>query len=460
MGSETVGGRASGLRESRYNVVFEQHDRAWVYNGLSGKVMSLSADEWVATREFLAGSERFPAVELLRDLTLGRMLVKDDLDEVELLERRYRAGTGDRTSFALTIVTSLGCNFDCPYCFQVKPRAILDDETVGLLVEVLEEQLPAIAQFQVTWFGGEPLLATDRIDDLSQAFIERCDAAGVRYSANIVTNGYLLTRDVAQRLRDARVGSAQITLDGPAETHDLMRPLRSGRGTFDVILDNVVACADLIPIAIRVNLDTGNAGQYERLLDQLVERGLAGRITVHPGRIVAYDEGIGAPSESYQPQCLTVPQFATVEREFRAAARERGLASAQLPQPVPTPCTAVRVNELVVGANGELYKCWDSVGNQQEEIGHLRSWKDPNDRVLKWLRYDPFTDEGCRGCIALPTCMGGCAHHAMLDRTGDSKCSTFRTTYRQQVEDYAASAEAADATGLRHALLPLTPVER
>jgi hypothetical protein len=56
--------------------------------------------------------------------------------------------------------------------------------------------------------------------------------------------------------------------------------------------------------------------------------------------------------------------------------------------------------------------------------------------------------------------MGGCAHHAMLDRTGDSKCSTFRTTYRQQVEDYAASAEAADATGLRHALLPLTPVER
>ncbi len=419
--------------------------------------MSLSADEWAATRAFLAGSESFPAVELLRDLTLGRMLVEDDLDEVGLLERRYRAGTGGRTSFALTIVTSLGCNFDCPYCYQVKPRAILDDETVALLVDVLDEQLPTITQFAVTWFGGEPLLATERIDDLSHAFIERCDAAGVAYSANIVTNGYLLTRDVAQRLRDARVGSAQITLDGPAEIHDLMRPLRSGRGTFDVILDNVVACADLIPIAIRVNLDTANAGHYQRLLDQLVERGLAGRITVYPGRIVAYDEGIGAPSESYQPQCLTLPQFATVEREFRAAARERGLASAQLPQPVPSPCTAVRANELVVGANGELYKCWDSVGNDEEVIGHLRSWKDPNDRVLKWLHYDPFTDEGCRSCIALPTCMGGCAHHAMLDRAGDSKCSTFRTTYRQQVEDYAASAEAADATGLRHALLPLTP---
>jgi uncharacterized protein len=237
-----------------------------------------------------------------------------------------------------------------------------------------------------------------------------------------------------------------------------MRPLRNGKGTFDVILDNVVACADILPISIRVNLDAANAPAYESLIDQLVERGLAGRVTVHPGRLVAYDEGIGAPSESYRQACFTLPEFATVEREFLAYARTRGLASVDLPQPVSTPCTAVRVNELVVGANGELYKCWDSVGNHREVVGHLRSWRDPNDRVLKWLRYDPFADEGCRGCVALPTCMGGCAHHAMNDRAGDSKCSTFRTTYREQVADFARAADAAGATGLRHALLPLLPV--
>jgi len=453
MSSETAtGGSTARLRESRYNVVVEHRDRVWVYNGVSGQLIGLSGDDWVATRAFLAGSADHPSVELLRDLTLGRMIVNDDLDELEMLERRFRTGTTDRTTFGLTIVTSLGCNFDCPYCFQVKPRAILDEESVGLMIAVLEEQLPTITAFRVTWFGGEPLLATDRIYSLSDAFIERCDAADVRYSANIVTNGYLLTPDVAQHLRDARVDDVQITLDGPAGTHDLMRPLRNGRGTFDVILDNVVACADLVRIGIRVNLDTGNAGQYERLLDQLVERGLAGRVSVRPGRIVAYDEGIGAPSETYRPTCFTLPEFAGVEREFLAAARERGLASAQLPQPVPTPCTAVRANELVVGANGELYKCWDSVGNEHEVIGHLRSWKDPNDRVLKWLRYDPFTDQGCRSCIALPTCMGGCAHDQMTD-PGDSKCSTFRLTHRRQVEEYVAAAEAAGVEpGLRRAL--------
>ncbi|HEY5629533.1 MAG TPA: radical SAM protein, partial [Candidatus Limnocylindrales bacterium] len=241
-------------------------DRVWVYNGLSGQVISLSSDEWAATQAFLAGSERFPAVELLRDLTLGRMIVTHDIDELETLERRYRAGTADRTSFGLTIVTSLGCNFDCPYCFQVKPRAILDDETVGLLVGVLDQQLPTIERFEVTWFGGEPLLGAERLYELSDAFIRRCDAAGVAYAAGIVTNGYLLTPDVARRLRDLRVGRAQVTLDGPAETHDLMRPLRNGKGTFEVILDNVVACADILPISIRVNLDTANATAYESLI--------------------------------------------------------------------------------------------------------------------------------------------------------------------------------------------------
>jgi uncharacterized protein len=262
----------------------------------------------------------------------------------------------------------------------------------------------------------------------------------VDYAAAIVTNGYLLTPEVARRLKVLEVRRAQITLDGPAETHNRMRPLRNGRGTFDVVLENVVACADLLPISVRVNLDASNAGEYLQLLDLLVERGLAGRVTVNPGQIVAYPDQAGAPSETYRPHCFTMPEFAEVEREFLAAAYQRGLAKPKLPKPIASPCTAVRINELVVGARGELYKCYDNVGDPREVIGHLRSWQDPNDRVLKWLRYDPFADEGCRSCIALPTCMGGCAHNEMTF-PGDSKCSTFRLTHRRQVEEYAAAAE-------------------
>jgi uncharacterized protein len=446
------------MRPSRYNVVVERGDRVWVHNGLSGVTLAVDSGEWRDLHRFLDGGDRAPSFETLRALTGARMIVNDDTDEVGVLERRYRSSTTDRTTFALTIVTSLGCNFDCPYCFEAKVPSILDEETERLLLEVLDEQLPTLTSFFVTWYGGEPLLGQDRLDRLSVAFLERTAAAGVDYVASIVTNGYLLTPDTASRLRDLGIRSAQITLDGPPETHNRMRPLVSGRPTFEVILDNIERCADLLPVVVRVNLDTSNAAEAERLLELLADRGLGGRITVNPGRIIPVDDGAGAPSESYAPTCFTVPEFARIERTFLARARELGLASAELPQPVGSPCTAVRANELVVGARGELYKCWDSVGNHREVVGHLRSWHDPNDRVLKWLRYDPFTDEGCRSCIALPSCMGGCAHHARLDPGGDSKCSTFRTTYREQVEEYAAAAEAGETPGLQHALLPLTPV--
>ena len=446
------------MRQSRYNVVVGRGERTWIHNGLSGQVVEVDTGVWQDALAFLSGDHgRLPAVETLRDLTRARMLVSDDTDEVATLERRYRTGTADRSSFALTIVSSLGCNFDCPYCFENKPAALLDEETERLLLEVLDAQLPTIERFHVTWYGGEPLLAQDRIDRLSEAFIERTAAAGVRYAARIVTNGYLLTPPVARRLRTLQVRNAQVTLDGPAETHDLMRPLRNGRGTFEVILDNVVACADLLPITVRVNLDASNADEYLRLLDLLVERGLAGKVSVNAGRIVAYPDQAGAPSETYRSRCFTLPEFAEVERAFLGAAYERGLAKPTLPKPVATPCTAVHVNELVVGARGELYKCFDSVGDAREVVGHLRSWQDPNDRVLKWLRYDPFADEDCRSCIALPTCMGGCAHNQMTD-PGDSKCSTFRLTHRRQVEEYAAAAEAGTLATPVHGQLPIVAV--
>ena len=104
----------------------------------------------------------------------------------------------------------------------------------------------------------------------------------------------------------------------------------------------------------------------------------------------------------------------------------------------------MRANELVVGSRGELYKCWDSVGNSREVIGHVRDWNDLNGRLGKWLRYDPFTNPECRTCIALPVCMGGCAHHAMDANQYENRCGTFRHTYREQVD---AFVEAVNADG-------------
>ncbi|MGE0541760.1 MAG: SPASM domain-containing protein [Dehalococcoidia bacterium] len=61
-------------------------------------------------------------------------------------------------------------------------------------------------------------------------------------------------------------------------------------------------------------------------------------------------------------------------------------------------------------------------------IGDIRDYQNRNGRLVKWPTYDLFADSACRGCIALPVCMGGCAHHAMDLRQYENRCGTFRHT--------------------------------
>lgn len=422
------------MRESRYNIWVDDGATRYAYNGLSGRIVSVPVEKWAPISAFIAGQNRADVdAPLLHELVAARMIVTDDTDELALLRERYRLTRRNADTFQLTIVTSLGCNFDCPYCFEAKHPSLLDEAVQERLLLLVETKLAAVRRLSVLWYGGEPLVGLSALLRLSDEFLARTAAAGTEYTAAIITNGYLLTAAVAGELRDRGVRSAQVTLDGPPETHDRRRPLANGRATFATILSNLVAVADILPVSIRVNLDDGNVGEYERLLQILASAGLAGRVDVRPAQVVAPKANPRSPSATYQGSCRSTAHFAAVERRFFAVAAALGFGTPGLPRPVGAPCTAVRDNELVVGSRGELYKCTETVGDPAEVVGNLLSWPRAGDRRLRWLTYDPFADDECRTCPALPVCMGGCAYHAMDGGLRDSRCSTFRFTHREQI---------------------------
>jgi uncharacterized protein len=430
------------MKESSYNIWVERSGSSYVYNGISGGVLRMSQDERAAVQRVLndAGA-RDCSPKLLERMAIGRMVVPDDADEIELLANRYAATRYDTSRFALTVVTSLGCNFDCPYCFEAKHPSIMSDDVIAAVLDLLDSQLPHISDFDVTWFGGEPLVGKRALLTLSDRFIARCDEAGVAYSANITTNGYLLDEATCIALRDRRVGSVQVCLDGPPEIHDRMRPLGNGRPTFWRIVRNLRHAIDYFPISVRMNVDAENILRAEELLRILCDEGLSGKLTVYPGQIVGVNDGSPSPSATYRPPCLTNGEFADAELAFTELATKYGFGAPSLPAPSGAPCTAVRQNELVVGSEGELYKCWDSVGNKQAVTGTIFDYSNPNGRMRRWLDYDPFSDEECTSCIALPVCMGGCAHHGMDVLQHENRCSTFRHTYQEQVLAFVQHAE-------------------
>jgi len=87
-------------------------------------------------------------------------------------------------------------------------------------------------------FGGEPLLnAKGAVHLLQQARTLRLR------SAEMATNGTLLTAAVAHRLAEAGLTRLQITFDGDPTSHDTLRVTRNGRPTFDKILRNIRAAS-------------------------------------------------------------------------------------------------------------------------------------------------------------------------------------------------------------------------
>jgi uncharacterized protein len=218
----------------------------------------------------------------------------------------------------------------------------MDKEVQELILQAVEDQLPSISRFRVNWYGGEPLVGKKPLLLLSDAFIDRCNRAGVSYSASMTSNGFLLDEQTCMQLRDRKVESLQVCLDGPPDTHDRMRPLVSGKGTFWQIVENLRIAVNLLNITIRVNLNKQNFAHAEKLLQILSSEGFAGKLSVYAAQIVAVNDGAASPSATYKVCCFTNPDFAQAELEFVELANRYGFAQHSLPGAVGTPCTAVR----------------------------------------------------------------------------------------------------------------------
>lgn len=435
------------MRASRYNTWVRADGRHFVHNGVSGALVGLTDDERAVVDRFLSDPEYDVSgyVPLLEALVRARILVADAIDELAVLQQRYHRSRHATNSLRLTIVTSLGCNFACPYCFEAKEPALLLDEVADAIVDRVEAALPDLEQLGVTWFGGEPLLGKRQLLDLSGRLVGMCTRGAVKYSASIITNGWHLDGPTAKQLADHHVRSAQITLDGPPDVHDRRRPRIGGASTFWTIVDNLREAVEHLRIVVRINVDADNVGDVEPLVALLAQEGLAGKVSLSPSRLLGNASNPLAPLATYCGCAMNKAAFASFESSFHELARRYGFSGGRLPGPVSTPCTAVNANDLVIGAHGELWKCWDDVGDTSQAFGTIFDWDPSDDRRLKWLRYDPFDDPQCASCIALPGCMGGCAYLAMSSDDRDEQCSTFRFNRRERVEA-AVSALLASGT--------------
>lgn len=108
------------------------------------------------------------------------------------------------------------CNLQCKHCYISPNRVELSTNEAKEFLDQILELNKDYSLFRIVFIGGEPLLRKDIFQLISYV-----TSKGIR--ADLATNGTLLTDSIAKKLKENKITSVQISLDGLEKTHDYIR---------------------------------------------------------------------------------------------------------------------------------------------------------------------------------------------------------------------------------------------
>ncbi|MGH3713915.1 MAG: radical SAM protein [Micromonosporaceae bacterium] len=397
-----------------------------------------------ATAECLAAG-RTPAYGISELASLG-LLVPRDRDEAAEVIAAGQAARRTNTTRRFVIMPTAYCNMGCTYCGQEHRRGTDAGRHRDQIVARVEAAVTSgrYDTADVRWFGAEPLMGYAVLRDLSRRFVALADRHGVRYSSKLVTNGVLLDgRKLAALAGECRVGTIEVTIDGPPAAHDASRPLKSGQSSYHRIVAAIRGALDdpeldQLRFRVRTNIGVNNAGQAAGFAAAMRDAGLAHpRVFFYPAPVHPWGNDVSRVAVSYQ-------ELARVELTWLAAYLAHGLTCGLLPTGTASlVCVAVDPHSEVIAPDGRIYSCTEQPlvpGSEDREVAQLGSLppdqRRPDGDFDDWYDTVQSDETGCRTCRILPVCGGQCPK---LWREGSAPCPTLKTNLPDRLDLYATS---------------------
>lgn len=316
------------------------------------------------------------------------------------------------------------CNLHCMHCYadsfdRPYPGELTTAEAKEMIQDLADFGVPVLLLS-----GGEPLYREDLFE-----LAEEAHRLGIR--TTLSTNGTLITKEVAQRIKDSGFGYVGISLDGIGPLHD---KFRGKRGAFDAAVRGFRNCTAVGQrVGLRLTLTRRTYEQMPAIFD-LVEQENIDRVCFYHlvysgrGRRIAGDalsheetrkavdyifsRALDFHQRGLEKEILTVDNHADGPYLYLKVAREQGEARAQ------------EVWDLLVrnGGNnsGVAIGHMDNVGNVHPDqftwsidLGNVRGrpfsriWQDTGHAVMAGLKDRAgLLPPRCQGCRFLEMCNG------------------------------------------------------
>ncbi len=327
------------------------------------------------------------------------------------------------------------CNLACAHCY-ISARPELDvrdelslEEAKAFIADLAEMRIPLLL-----FTGGEPLVRRD--------FWELADYATEKgLKTALSTNGTLITKEVASKIKACGIEYVGVSLDGAkAETHDA---IRNQPGCFKRAVQALRNCAEIgLKAGIRVTITRDNYREIADLLDLSLELKVprfcvywlvpSGRgkeiynLQLEPQEVVRIFELLYQRARDLNPEemeILTVdaPQdgiyLLNKLKEDNSQEYENAL---KLLQYTGDSCSA---GDRVANVDpaGNVYPC-QFAQLEEFKIGNIRErkfselWNDAENPVLAAFREKTkFLKGKCGSCVYKELCGGGCRIRAYAE---------------------------------------------
>ncbi|MFZ5988893.1 MAG: radical SAM protein, partial [Bacillota bacterium] len=312
---------------------------------------------------------------------------------------------------------------------------------------------------RLSWFGGEPLLAKDKIIDFMNKLESLKSKHPVEIHASLITNGYLLTPSLFEKLVDCGITTYQVTLDGNADTHDTLRTLRDGSPTFDVIYNNLKGIKELthpdseFSFSVRANFLRNNVDSMKRLLDRfMTDFSEDKRFSIY-FRPVYNFETTRDDIDPLTPDICTTSEGLHIQNELTFKSMSINTENTKLSKvtdPLPKPtyswCPSIRANAYIIGADGAIFSCDTLMIDKKDSVGEITPEGDINFNSNAKLWKNTIFEEGneiikeCTECKLLPICMGGCRRSRLI--SGQKPCFWTVEDIERSMKEYSKLSQA------------------
>ena len=432
------------MKESIFNINQKINDQVLLYNTFTTSLVELSEDIYQAV--FVKNNHSLPEVSVLYDMGF---LVDDAYDEIKAMEK-IRCDVIENSSEKIAniiIAPTLECNAHCFYCFENGYRkGKMTIETADALIDFLTENWNG-KKLGITWFGGEPLLASEIIDYVSSKLKER----KINYGCRITTNGSLFTKQLVLKAKELwQVEKVQVTIDAVGDEYNRIKNYdKCYEDAFSAVIQNIETILLMgVNVKIRINFDPAEQEKALDVMNYLLERfEHSEHLKIYFAPIDADDEivkNISNEFDEYEEHpYISLIKFGRLHHLYRGFPDmedddseeyeydQHSILKKLKIYPSPINCYAACPNVFSIDPNGDIYKCHRALGRREYASGNIKTGIEENG-AYKFFCNTELTYDECKTCSILPICQGGCKINAKF-YSGKEACAPSKAIIKDLI---------------------------